>query len=46
MSRAAATFKNAMDLVFGPEAAVNAGSGEELWYHPLVRWSLAALLHR
>ena len=38
--------RHVMDLVFGPEAAAHAESKEELWYHPLVRWSLAALLHR
>lgn len=38
--------KHVMDLVFSPEAAATAGSAEELWYHPAVRWSLAALLHR
>ena len=38
--------KSVMELVFGPEAAVHAASAEELWYHSLVRWSLAALLHR
>lgn len=38
--------KHVMEMVFNPEAAASAGSAEELWYHPLVRWSLAALLHR
>lgn len=35
-----------MELVFSPEAAARAGSEQELWYHPLARWALAALLHR
>ncbi len=35
-----------MELVFSNEAAVNAGSKEELWYHPTVRWTLAALMQR
>ena len=38
--------RHVMDMVFSPEAAANAGSEEEVWYHPLVRWSTAALLHR
>ncbi|KAL3145854.1 hypothetical protein ABBQ38_015223 [Trebouxia sp. C0009 RCD-2024] len=38
--------KSTMDMVFSPEAAANVGAAEELWYHSLVRWSLAALLHR
>ena len=35
-----------MELVFSPEAAARAGSELELWYLPLARWALAALLHR
>ncbi|KAL3155979.1 hypothetical protein ABBQ32_012970 [Trebouxia sp. C0010 RCD-2024] len=37
---------HAMNMVFSPEAAASVDAAEELWYHSLVRWSLAALLHR
>lgn len=43
---AGSKIKSTMDMVFSPEAAANVGAAEELWYHSLVRWSLAALLHR
>ncbi|KAL0037871.1 hypothetical protein WJX79_003110 [Trebouxia sp. C0005] len=35
-----------MELVFSNEAAANAGSEEELWYHHVVRWTVAALMQR
>jgi len=35
-----------MELVFSNQAAANAGSEEELWFHPIVRWTMAALMHR
>lgn len=43
---AGSKLKHVMDMVFGAEAAVRANAGEELWFHPAVRWALAALLLR